>query len=299
MKKYLLYQVDSFTKELFTGNPAGVVSNADGLDEISMQKIAREMNNSETAFIFSGNDDFDVHVRFFTPTNEVPICGHATIAAHYVRAKELSLKNNTIIRQKTGAGILPVTILNDGSDYQIVMEQGKISVENIADTAQIQILDALGLSIDDKNENCPISIASTGHSKVMIGINDLSKLHELNPNLQKLTEISYEINCNGYYVFVMNPGEKYLIHGRMFAPAIGIAEDPVTGNANGPLGAYLCHYGLIDTRDKEKISFLAVQGEKINRRGTMRVEVSLQDEIPTKVKIIGDAKIVFKTSIEI
>ena len=213
MKKYSLYQVDAFTKEIFTGNPAGVVSNADGLDEISMQKIARELNNS--------------------------------------------------------------------------------------DTAQIKILSALGLSIDDKNENCPAAIASTGHSKVMIGIRDVEKLHALEPNLQELAAISHEINCNGYYVFVLTPEEKFLAHGRMFAPAIGIAEDPATGNANGPLGAYLCHFGLIDIVGRDKINFLAVQGEKINRRGTVRVEVSLQNEIPTKVKIVGDAVIAFKTTIEV
>ena len=85
----------------------------------------------------------------------------------------------------------------------------------------------------------------------------------------------------------------------MFAPAIGIAEDPATGNANGPLGAYLCHFGLIDIVGRDKINFLAVQGEKINRRGTVRVEVSLQNEIPTKVKIVGDAVIAFKTTIEV
>lgn len=299
MKKYFLYQVDSFTKEIFTGNPAGVVSNADGLDEIAMQKIARELNNSETAFIFDGGDDCDVHVRFFTPTAEVPICGHATIAAHYVRAKELALKNNSVVRQKTGAGILPVTILNDGEDYQIVMEQGEISVEELPDAAQIKILDALGLSSDDRNKNCPAAIASTGHSKVMIGIRDVEKLHALAPNLQELAAISREINCNGYYVFVLTPDEKFLAHGRMFAPAIGIAEDPVTGNANGPLGAYLCHYKILDTRGKDKISFSVVQGEKIKRRGTMRVEVFLQDKRPTKVRIVGDAVIAFKTALEV
>ncbi|WP_331463166.1 PhzF family phenazine biosynthesis isomerase [Konateibacter massiliensis] len=86
MKKYRVYQVDSFTRQRFHGNPAGVVSNADGLTEDQMQRIARELNNSETAFIFSPNsDDHDVEVRFFTPTTEVPLCGHATIAAHYVR----------------------------------------------------------------------------------------------------------------------------------------------------------------------------------------------------------------------
>ncbi len=298
MKKYFLYQVDAFTKKIFTGNPAGVVSNADGLSDSDMQKIARELNNSETAFIFSGDDDCDVHVRFFTPTSEVPICGHATIAAHYVRAKKLNLPNQTVVRQKTGAGILPVTILNNGNDYQVVMEQGKISVEKISAAAHEKILAALGLSIDDRNKNCPAAIASTGHSKVMIGIDDLEKLHALEPNLQALAEISREINCNGYYVFVLTPDENFLVHGRMFAPAIGIAEDPVTGNANGSLGAYLCHFGLIDTRG-DKVTFHAVQGEKIQRRGTMRVEVSLHDNQPMKVKIFGEAVITFKTAIEV
>lgn len=98
MKKYRLYQVDSFTTEKFRGNPAGVVPNADGL----MQKIAREMHNSEMAFIFSAqNSDHDVQVRFFTPSCEVPICGHATIAAHYVRAMELGLENSKNWRGKS------------------------------------------------------------------------------------------------------------------------------------------------------------------------------------------------------
>ncbi|WP_330568039.1 PhzF family phenazine biosynthesis isomerase, partial [Clostridioides difficile] len=103
------------TKEKFTGNPAGVITNADGLSESQMQKIARELNNSETAFIFNNlaknhQENYDVHIRFFTLTNEVPICGHATIAAHYVRAVENQFNNKTVF-QKTSAGILPVDII--------------------------------------------------------------------------------------------------------------------------------------------------------------------------------------------
>ena len=91
-----------------------------------MQKIARELNNSETAFIFSSNiDGYDVHLRFFTPQKEVPICGHATIAAHYVRAIENEL-NTTRVIQRTGAGVLPVDIIRGKDDYQIIMTQGKI-----------------------------------------------------------------------------------------------------------------------------------------------------------------------------
>jgi len=103
-----VYQVDAFTTQLFKGNPAGVVLNADGLSDDQMQYIAREMNNSETAFILSPqSDDHDVWLRYFTPATEVPICGHATIAAHFVRAIETNMES-CVIRHKTGAGILPV-----------------------------------------------------------------------------------------------------------------------------------------------------------------------------------------------
>lgn len=298
-KKYKIYQIDSFTKDLFTGNPAGVITNADGLSDTQMQQIARELNNSETAFILSGNsDNYDIHVRFFTPTNEVPICGHATIAAHYARATEKKLKNSTVI-QKTGAGILPVDILNIGNDYKIVMTQGEISVDNPFDIEiRNRIINALNISQEDLRDDCPITIASTGHSKVMIGIKDINILHNLSPNLPMLSKISKLISCNGYYVFTLHPEEKTLVHGRMFAPAIGINEDPVTGNANGPLGAYLIHFGVV-SHNNASFSFEAVQGEAINRAGKIEVQVDIQENKPQKVRITGNAIIAFSTEIEI
>lgn len=170
-RKYTVYQIDSFTKEKFMGNPAGVIINADGLKDDEMKNIARELNNSETAFIFSSNsNEYDVHVRFFTPKNEVPICGHATIAAHYARAIENNLSTSRIY-QKTGAGILPVDIINENNDYKIVMTQGKIEFGNIIEGEnKIKLLEALNIKDTDLNEKCKIQIVSTGHSKVMIGI---------------------------------------------------------------------------------------------------------------------------------
>ena len=131
MKTYKIYQVDAFTKTQLRGNPAGVVTNADGLTEKQMQEIARELNNSETAFILSPqSSDHDVWVRFFTPTVEVPSCGHATISAHYARAVEMNLPTCTVV-QKIGAGILPVDIKRTNEDYKIVMTQGKIEFSEI------------------------------------------------------------------------------------------------------------------------------------------------------------------------
>ncbi len=294
-KKYHIYQVDSFTKERLTGNPAGVITNADGLTDVQMQKIARELNNSETAFIFDSNDDaYDVEVRFFTPTKEVPICGHATIAAHYVRAIENHFETTRIL-QKTGAGILPVDIIRENDDYKIIMTQGDIEVHAALPLkAQQALITALGINSNDIIEKCPIAIASTGHSKVMIGIKNIDILNTLQPNLDSLAQLSNKIGCNGYYVFTMNQDETPMIHGRMFAPAIGINEDPVTGNANGPLGAYLVHYGLVE-HNNDLFTFNIIQGEAIGRAGTMEVQVKIKNGKPAEVKIVGNAVIAFST----
>ena len=297
-RKYNLYQIDSFTKEKFAGNPAGVITNADGLTDFEMQKIARELNNSETAFIFSSdNKEYDVHIRFFTPIAEVPICGHATIAAHYIRAIEKQL-NSTRVYHKTGAGILPVDIIKENEDYKIIMTQGKIEFGNIINgTNREQLLAALNIENNDLMPDYKIQIVSTGHSKVMIGIKDIEMLHALQPNYDELSKLSKVIECNGYYVFTINQEENdILIHGRMFAPAIGINEDPVTGNANGPLGAYLVHHNLVK-HNNSLFRFNAKQGEAINRSGIIEVEVEIENQEPVEVKISGSAVIVFQSEI--
>jgi len=299
-KKYKLYQIDSFTKEKLTGNPAGVITNADGLTDDEMQKIARELNNSETAFIFSSNsNEYDVHIRFFTPTNEVPICGHATIAAHYARAVENGLDASRVYH-KTGAGILPVDIIKENEDYKIVMTQGKIEFGDIVDDINKEkLLTALNIKNNDLLENYDIQIVSTGHSKVMVGIKSIKTLNTLHPDYDALSKLSKIINCNGYYVFTVNSQDsEILIHGRMFAPAIGINEDPVTGNANGPLGAYLVHHNLIK-HNNSLIKFKAKQGEAIKRAGIIEVEVKIEDNEPIEVRVSGNAVIAFKSELSL
>lgn len=299
-KKYRIYQVDSFTKELFKGNPAGVVANADGLTDEQMLNIARELNNSETVFILNPpENNCEVWLRYFTPTVEVPICGHATIAAHYIRSLENNYDSKTVI-QKTGAGILPVEILKEKDDYKIIMTQGKIEFEEpISQEIRNSICQALHIDENDIDEKCPAQIVSTGHSKLLIGIKSQKVLDSLKPNVDALTKISKEINCNGYFIFTFNTNEENILtKGRMFAPAIGIKEDPVTGNANGPLGAYLVYHKLVDT-SKNCFTFNGKQGEAINRTGIVEVEVEIENDLPKKVKVGGNAIIIFRTEIEL
>jgi PhzF family phenazine biosynthesis protein len=299
MKDYRIYQVDSFTRNRFHGNPAGVVPNADGLTDAQMQRIARELNNSETAFIFaSQSPEYDVEVRFFTPTTEVPLCGHATIAAHYVRAIEGAAVTGRVL-QKTKAGILPVDIVKDGDDFSIIMTQGTPQVgEPFPQAVTKEIAEALGISAEDLRPECPTCIASAGHSKIMVGIRSNVQLHALKPNMEALAAISAKVGCNGYYVFTLNPGEDVLVHGRMFAPAIGILEDPVTGNANGPLGIYLVHYGICrNLEQKDELNFKILQGEAIHRDGGMLVHVQIENGKPKCVQITGQAVVAFHTDI--
>jgi PhzF family phenazine biosynthesis protein len=295
-----VFQVDAFTTELFSGNPAGVVTNADGLDERSMLAIARELNNSETAFIFNeGGEGYDIEVRFFTPTREVPICGHATISAHFVYALERGIENGTIV-QKTKAGILPVEIETREGRTRIAMTQGRIEFGDVLDQAQVAtMIDGLGVSPGDLDDSLPAQIVSTGHSKVMVPLRTKARLDSLRPRGDVLAALSGVIGCNGFFAFTFDSGEEgVLAAGRMFAPAIGIAEDPVTGNANGPLGAYLTRYGRIEAR-REGYSFAAKQGEAIGRKGYVGVQVFSRDGKPELVKVSGEAVVAFRTTIRI
>jgi PhzF family phenazine biosynthesis protein len=296
----ITYQIDAFTKEKFKGNPAGVIVNADGLSDRQMQLIARELNNSETAFLFSANtNDCDGVIRYFTPMTEVPICGHATIAAMYAKALEENL-GSCVLRMKTKIGVLPFEISRTGNDHQIIMTQGKFELSETLDRDITQnICKALGIEENDLDNRCPTQIASTGHSKVMIGIKKRSRLNEIAPDSHELANISKLINCNGYFVFTFDSGEQdILTYGRMFAPAIGINEDPVTGNANGPLGGYLIQNRIIEVTEKF-FEFNAKQGEAINRLGVISVKVEIENRKPKRIQIKGNAVVVFRTEIQI
>ncbi len=296
--KRILYQIDSFTQKKFEGNPAGVVVNAEGLTETQMQAIAKELNNSETAFLFPSGDDYDGAIRYFTPKNEVPTCGHATIAAMYARAIEEDLDDCTL-RYKTMIGILPFAIKRQGKGFKITMTQGKYESRSISSANKKKILTAM--SLDDKtlNADWPIEIASTGNPKVMVPLNDRQTLNQIQPDFDTLIKISREINCNGYFPFLLNTLERdHLIEGRMFAPAIGILEDPVTGNAHGPMGGYLIKNRIV-TAKNDHLEFTGYQGEVMGRPGRMDVSVKIENNEPAIIQISGEAVTVFRTEITI
>ena len=292
-----IYVVDAFTSEPNTGNRAGVVLDANQLTTQEMQYIAAFAGYSETAFVLSPKDQsHDVYVRYFTPTNEVPICGHATIATHFLRASTGHLSDYPLIA-KTGAGNLPVSISGSPKDILVKMTQGR--VEFLPPFSQNQrngLANALGISVSDFAE-LPIQIVSTGHSKVMVPMLSRKKLDGLTSDNEKLKALSDEIGCNGFFPFVLEGSkQKPITYGRMFAPAIGINEDPVTGNANGPAGAYLVQHSLIECNSKA--CYWGYQGLAIGKPGRVLVSVEKTDT-QLLVSIAGQAVLVGKRVAEL
>jgi PhzF family phenazine biosynthesis protein len=182
MKTLIAYQVDAFTRNRFSGNPAGVVLNADGLRDDEMQLVAREFNHSETAFLFAGDGtDCDVAIRYFTPTTEVPTCGHATIAAMYAMAVERRL-GSCMLQMRTRIGVLPIQVEKAQGDYRVTMTQGRFEMRPVLDTATTdRLLACLGLARSELVPACPVQVASTGHSKVMIAIDRRARLNAHGP----------------------------------------------------------------------------------------------------------------------
>ena len=293
-----VYQVDAFTTEKFRGNPAGVVLNGDNLTDQEMQAIARELNNSETAFLLSPDSpDHDVRTRYFKPKTEVPICGHATIASQYVRAIENNLESCRVMN-KINIGTLPIEINKLENDYTITMAQGDIEFSQYISGSNLEFLmNALRITENDLDERCPVQIVSTGRSKVLIGIKSRHVLDRIVPNLEALKELSKAIDCTGYFLFTLHPEtETILSHGRMFAPISGIDEDPVTGNAVAPLGAYLIKHKLVK-HDNSMFSFKVEQGHAMGRSGVVDVSVLIKEGEPVEVSLGGSAVIVFETEI--
>ncbi|WZL73151.1 PhzF family phenazine biosynthesis protein [Clostridiaceae bacterium 35-E11] len=299
MKKSIL-QVDAFTDIVFGGNPAGVVPNATGLSEMQMQKIAREMNLSETAFVIPlENDEADFHVRFFTPTQEVDLCGHATIGTFYALGQKKQLQKRyeqkIVFKQKTKAGILPVEINFQGDEIEsIMMTQAKpkfiFEITDLHELAEIMGIDIKDIGLE--GYDLLPQAYSTGLPDIMLPVKNLDILKSINPNYEKLALYSNKLEVIGVHAFTLEAEEETsTLACRNFAPAAGINEEAATGTSNGALGAYLANNDII-TLEEEKI-LICEQGYYMERPSKIMVKLEgkKKDFI---VKVGGKAVIVFE-----
>jgi PhzF family phenazine biosynthesis protein len=292
-----VFQVDAFTTQRFTGNPAGVVLHADVLTDEEMRAIARELNNADTAFVLrSDADDHDVRLRFFTPRTEAGFVGHATVAAHYVLSRRTDTARR--LRQKQKSGIVEVEIRGDGPERRIAIRQPAPPLgRELNERERLAVLDALALSSGDLDQRCPMRIVGSASTRLLIGVRGADHLRQLKPDFSRLSTLSAQLGAAGHFVFSLRPERgDCLVESRMFCPALGIPEDPVSGNAHGLLGVYLAELGLVD-RSSPLAKFSGAQGHYIARPGRVDVELEMHGGQPTGVWIIGQAAMVFETTI--
>lgn len=296
-RKIQVHQVDAFTRERFTGNPAGVVLNADGLNEAQMLAIARELNNADTAFILPpDSEDHSIRARFFTPRTEAGFVGHATVAAHYVLSRRHDTTRN--LRQKSKAGIVDIEVRGTDDDRRIAIRQSTPPLgRELNDRERLAVLDALALATDELDTRCPLRIVGASSTRLMIGVRGHEPLKHLKPDMTRLTTLSAQVGAAGYFVFALAPaGGDHLTESRMFCPALGIGEDPVSGNAHGLLGVYLARHGLLP-QGEPRVSFSGIQGHSVHRPGRVEVELEFKDGSVDAVWIIGQAVSIFETEI--
>ena len=266
-----IFQVDAFTSTRFTGNPATVVLDADGLSEATLSAVAREFAHAEVAFVLAANGpDHDVRLRFFNARKEAPFVGHATLAAHAVLLA-LGRRGTGVMRQHSGTGIIDVTVHLE----QIEFRQTAPELDTpLPFKTTLRVAEALRLPATQLHEIMPARIARKGSTRLLVPIADYRQLDSLAPNFETLVSIGHELGADGFFVFAVNRNSDELsTESRMFCPAIGVSEDPVSGNAHAMLAAYLWDLGQIG---KTQPAFIGRQGRHMNRPGTVNVRLEIK-----------------------
>lgn len=284
--------VNAFTEEIKGGNPAGVLLDSPSFTDEQMAYVSKELEVSETAFVFPSKKA-DYKTRFFSPTIEVDLCGHATIATFYTMALkgEFTQNKNMVVTQETKAGIFSVNIefTKDKKIDRVMMHQR----EPVLKTAKIDIsdiADSLKISVDAIDDSLPRQIVSTGLFTLPVCIKSFDTLKTIRPNFEKIKKICNQLMVGSFHLFTfetIEPGSIY--HARNFAPVYAVNEDSVTGTANGAVCSYLLKNNLI--KDKK---LMCEQGDIIGRPG--RVFVEIENNI---VKVGGRARIVEEKELEI
>ena len=284
MKSIKVYHYDAFSKKPNKGNPAGVVLNGDDLTETEMQDLAFKVGFNETAFPIA-SDRADLRIRYFSPKQEMELCGHATMATIYALKTNGWLENKTELTIETNAGVLPIRITkNEQKEIHITMKQALPQFKKF-EGSTYDLAKAIGIEEVDFDDELPIMYGSTGAWTLLIPIKSLDIFNKMEPNNKVFSSILNEIPNASVHPFCLESYyEEADMHGRHFSSTFsGTIEDPVTGTASGVMGAYFAKY--IKKESDMPINLIVEQGQEMNKDGQMIVNVAENNEI----EITGNA----------
>jgi len=289
MREYRFIQVDVFTDRPFGGNPLAVFPEAEGLTSEEMQQLALEMNLSETTFVLPPQEpDADFQVRIFTPAAELPFAGHPVVGTHWVLAHlgRVELQEPlTTVRFQLGAGVLPADLhIVDGQVERVVMTQGRPTFHDVLEDLT-DLAEGLGLRLEAiRATGLPVQVVSTGVPQMIVPVWTLKDVMDLDVgrlNIAALNRACRAVGTDCVHVFTLETEHpESTVHVRMFAPMLGVPEDPATGSSNGAMGAYLVHHALANSGlrraislDERTTTIVSEQGAEMGRPSTLVVEV--------------------------
>jgi trans-2,3-dihydro-3-hydroxyanthranilate isomerase len=259
---------DVFTETALTGNQLAVFTDGREVDDDTMQKLAREMNFSETVFVLPSEKGGHARIRIFTPSSELPFAGHPVLGSAFVLAAPMQLSE---IRLETDSGVVPVTLEREGG--RIVfgwMQQPIPDFEPFERADELQ--QALGV-----RSGLPVDVYYLGPGHVYVELGSADEVAGLAPDFGALAGFELGINC------FAGSGRHWKT--RMFAPSSGVAEDPATGSAAGPLALHLARYGRISFGDEIEIS----QGDELKRPSKLYARVEGSRDRIERVEVGGSA----------
>jgi trans-2,3-dihydro-3-hydroxyanthranilate isomerase len=264
---------DVFTDVPLQGNPVAVFEDADGMSGELMQRVARELNLSETVFVLPGGTDADAHVRIFTPSLEMPFAGHPVLGTAFVLGQGLDLGS---VRLRTGVGVVTVSLTR--ADGRVVYGEMVQPVPTwTAFDRAAEVLAAIGVP----RSELPVEVYDNGPRFAYVRLPDAASVAALAPDIGALGRLgAVGVSCFA--------AEGARVKTRMFGPGLGVAEDPATGSAAGPLAVHLARHGVVGFGERVEIH----QGAEIGRPSTLYAEAHGSPERIDRVLVGGAAVIV-------
>ncbi len=286
-RSYRFVQVDVFTDRVFGGNPLAVFLDGQGLSSAEMQQIAREMNLSETTFILPAEDaNCAARVRIFTPGSEMPFAGHPTIGTTFVLASHGMLPpgtSKTCLQENIGP--IAVSIEGDLTNPSFIWMRHNPARFDPAPAPNDVLARAIGLGEADLLRGVPPEVGSTGVPFIYVPLRDRDAVDRAVSN-SALIGAAVGDGPSGFFVFA--PDGAGRVYSRMFATdALGISEDPATGAASGPLGAYILRHGLVEGGDV--INIVSEQGTKMGRQSFIHIRLTPDAGDARGIEIGGSA----------
>jgi trans-2,3-dihydro-3-hydroxyanthranilate isomerase len=289
--RYLHYDV--FTDRLFGGNQLAVFLDGRGLPVETMQAIAKEMNFSETTFVLPPErPGTDVRLRIFTPGEELPMAGHPTIGTTFALARAGVIERG---RQSLvfGCGIGPVPVAMTWNADDLAFAWMTQSLPTFGETIPDPARTAAALSLSPAavaGTGHPVQIVSCGVPFLFVPLTTRSAVDNVIVNTSLLDALfsATKTSAHGVFVFSAQPGDaRATVYSRMFAPEIGITEDPATGGASGPLGCYLVRHKIVQPEQAD--AMISLQGVKMGRPSHVHISIGVEKGDIASVRVGGEA----------